>query len=83
VPLGFLSFIAALIVLPLTIILFTMPVVYLAGFHDLILWELRVNSFGESMVISLLALPLVPLVLHISNLLSSFSVWLAKELLPD
>jgi hypothetical protein len=82
VPLGVLSFIAVMILLPLTIILLTMPVVYLTGLHDLIFWELRVNRFGESMALSLMAILLVPFVLHLSNLLSRFSGWLAKELLP-
>lgn len=82
VPLGFLSFVTVMIILPLTIALLTMPVVYLSGFYDLIFGEMRMNRFGESMVFSLLAIILVPLVLHLSNLLSRFSGWLAKELLP-
>jgi hypothetical protein len=56
--------------------------VYLTGLYDLIFGEMQVNRFGESLVFSLLAIILVPLVLHLSNLLSRFSGWLAKELLP-
>jgi hypothetical protein len=82
VPLGGISFLAMLLFLPGLLAMLGMPVVYLAGFHELIFWHWRVDTLMGSAAVSLAGLLLVPLVLHPLNWLARFSGWLAKELLP-
>jgi hypothetical protein len=82
VPLGYISFLAMLIFLPAFFGMLSMPVVYLAGFHELIFWNWRVDTFMGSLVVSLAGMLLAPLILHLLNWLARFSGWLARELLP-
>jgi hypothetical protein len=81
-PLGGISFLAMLLFLPGLLGTLSMPVVYLAGFPELIFWHWRVDTFMGSAAVSLAGMLLAPLILHLLNGLARFSGWLARELLP-
>ena len=83
VPLGSISFLAMLISLPALFGMLSMPVVYLAGFHELIFWHWRVNTFMGSVAASVAAVLLAPIILHLFNWLARFSGGLARALLHD
>ncbi len=83
VPLGLLSFVAVLVVVPAAVALLSMPAVFIAGYRDLIVWKWRIDSIGESLVVFLAALILAPLALHALNWLSRASGSLAKLCLQD
>ena len=83
IPLGFLSFLAVLIVVPAVLALLSIPAVYLAGYHDLIVWKWRIDSLGECLAVFLLALILAPVALHALNLLTRAFSAFARLCLQD
>ncbi len=83
IPLGFVSFLAVLIVAPAGMAFLSMPAVFLAGYRDLIVWKWRIDSVGESAAVFAAALLLAPLALHAMNWLSRASAGLARFCLQD
>ncbi|MGE5251710.1 MAG: hypothetical protein ACM3QS_16020, partial [Bacteroidota bacterium] len=83
IPLALIFFLTILLALLVFFALFTVPILYLAGFHELIILKWRVDSFMEGLSVFLAALALTPFVLHASNLLARLSGQFARRLLPD
>ncbi len=83
IPLGALFFLAVLVVVPAAVAMLSMPAVFLAGYRDLIVWTLRIDSLGETLAVFLAALILAPLALHAFNWLTRVSAGLAKLCLQD
>ncbi len=83
IPLGFVSFLGVLAVVPAAVALLSMPGVFLAGYRDLTVWKWRIDSVGESTAVFVAALLLAPLALHALNWLSRASAGLARFCLQD
>ena len=81
IPLGGVSFFAFFNVLVPALALFGMPLVYLAGFRNLIIGPWRFDTVEKAALAFLAGVILLPPSLFAMNLLAKFSGWLAKTLL--